>query len=332
MLKPRSCNSFGMKTFILTLALLVPSLISAQDKAGCKDHPVITRYPGSVIGYCEEQNHMEYAIAQGKISGYRQIDTWTEVRGKRTRIYYTLKGDMSIRDVYLNYQSALKRAGATMLADGIEDKSTSPNVGSRTYLGIHYGRNEFPPSAGIVLLNGSATSGGSFMLAGTLNDQGTTVHVVVGGTQYTTETKLVLVDIIEEVGIDTDQIQVNAEWMKQQIDRFGKVALSDILFDTDKATVQPGSMAIIGEIGKLLNAHPPLKVYIVGHTDMTGAFEHNMDLSRQRANEVVRILATDHGIDKGRLGGHGVGPLVPVSTNTTAEGRQLNRRVEVVAR
>lgn len=239
---------------------------------------------------------------------------------------------MSLRDVYLNYQGALKRAGANMLADGIEDKSTSPNVGSRTYLGVHYGRNEFPPSVGIDLLKGSATSAGSFMLAGTLNEQGMTIHVVIGGSQYTNETKVVLVDIIEEVGIATDQIQVNAEWMKQQIDRYGKVALNDILFDTDKATVQAASLPVIAEIGKLLKAHIALNVYIVGHTDMQGTLEHNMDLSRRRAEEVVRLLISTHGIDKVRLAGHGVGPLVPVATNTTSEGRQLNRRVEVVAR
>lgn len=325
-------NTIERSVLLLGLGLLSLPSLHAQDKSGCKDHPVITRYPGSVIGYCEEQNHVEYAIAHGKISGYRRIDQWTEVKGKRTRIYYTVKGDMSIRDVYLNYQNALKRAGANMLADGIEDKSTSPNTGSRTYLGVHYGRNEFPPSVGIDLLKGSATSGGSFLLAGTLNDQGTTVHVVIGGSQYTNETKVILVDIIEEVGIDTDKVQVNAEWMKQQIDRYGKVALSDILFDTDKATVQAGSMPVIAEIGKLLKAHPKLNVYIVGHTDMTGALEHNLDLSRRRAEEVVRLLITANGIDNNRLAGHGVGPLVPVSTNTTPDRRQLNRRVEVVAR
>lgn len=170
-----------MRLLLLFFLLAAPSLIFAQDKSGCKDHPVITRYPGSFITYCEEQNHVAYAIAHGPITGYRQIDEWTEVTGKRTRIYYTVEGDMSIRDIYLNYQGALQRAGAQMLADGIEMKSTSPNVGSRSFLGVHYARNEFPPSAGIVLLNGSATSGGTFMLAGTLDDQGTPVHVVIGG-------------------------------------------------------------------------------------------------------------------------------------------------------
>ena len=314
----------------LLLALVQPAV--AQDAAGCKDHPLITRYPEAKLAWCEEQNHVEYAIARGPVTGYRQIDDWTVVKGKRTRLYYSIKGTFSVRDLYLNYQSALKRAGATMLADGQVDKSTSPEVGSRTFLGVHYGRNEFPPSAGITLLNGSATSGGTFYLAATLNDKGTPVHIVVSGAQYTSETKLLMVDIIEEVGVATDKIQVNAEWMKQQIEMNGKVAINEILFDTDKATVQAASNPVIAEIAKLLKMMPDLKLYVVGHTDMTGTLEHNLDLSKRRAAEVVRLLTTEHGVAAARLDPHGVGPLAPVSSNKTEAGKQLNRRVELVAR
>ncbi|MBK7385002.1 MAG: OmpA family protein [Flavobacteriales bacterium] len=316
--------------FLLLFAFVQPT--AAQDASGCKDHPLITRYPGAVLTWCEEQNHVEYAIARGPITGYRAIDDWTMVKGKRTRLYYTIKGTFSVRDLYLNYQSALKRAGATMLADGQVDKSTSPEVGSRTFLGVHYGRNEFPPSVGITLLNGSATSGGTFYLAATLNDKGTPVHIVVSGAQYTSETKLLMVDIIEEVGVATDKIQVNAEWMKQQIEMNGKVAINEILFDTDKATVQAASNAVIAEIAKLLKMMPDLKLYVVGHTDMTGTLEHNLDLSQRRAAEVVRLLTTEHGVVAARLDPHGVGPLAPVSSNKTEAGKQLNRRVELVAR
>ena len=45
---------------------------------------------------------MEYAIARGPVTGYKRIDQWTEVRGKRTRLYYSIQGTTSIRDLYLN--------------------------------------------------------------------------------------------------------------------------------------------------------------------------------------------------------------------------------------
>lgn len=314
----------------VAVLLALPAL--AQDAAGCKDHPVITRYPGSTLAWCEEQNHVEYAIARGPISGYRQIAEWTEVSGKRTRLYYVIKGTTSLRDIYLNYQNALKGAQATILAQGTQEKSTSPEIGSRTFLGVHLSRNELPTSAGLKLLNGSATSGGTFYIAGSMSAAGVPVHVVVSGAQYSSEEKLVLVDIIEELAIATDKIKVNAEWMKQQLELYGKVAINDILFDTDKATVQAASMPVIAEIAKVLGMLPKLNVYIVGHTDMSGALQHNMDLSNARAAEVVRILTSDHGVATSRLEAHGVGPLAPVATNKTEDGKQLNRRVELVAR
>lgn len=322
-----------MRHMLIALILLVATASSnAQDAKGCKDHPVITRYPGAQLAWCEEQNHVEYAIARGPVTGYKQIDAWTEVTGKRTRLYYSIKGTTSLRDIYLNYQNALKSSKTVILAQGTQEKSTSPEVGSRTFLGIHIGRNELPSSAGIKLLNGSATSAGSFYIAGSMSAGGVPMHVVVSGAHYSNEEKLVLVDIIEEVGIDTDKVKVDAEWMKQQIEAYGKVAINDILFDTDKATVQAGSLPIIGEIARLLKLMPELKVFVVGHTDMTGTLEHNLDLSKRRAAEVVRLLTSEHGIVAARLDAHGVGPLVPVSTNKTEAGKQLNRRVELVAR
>ncbi|MEZ4806094.1 MAG: OmpA family protein [Flavobacteriales bacterium] len=322
-----------MHRFLLSLFLAnLLCVAKAQDAAGCEDHPVITRYPGADLVWCENQNHVEYHIALGPVTGYRNIDEWRTVTGERTRLYYSIKGTTSLRDIYLNYRQALNTAQATIVAEGTQEKSTSPEVGGRKFLLVHFSRNEFPPSVGIKLLNGSATAAGSFYVAGDLNAGGVPVHVVVSGAHYSNEEKLVMVDIIEEKSIATDKIVVSAAWMKQQLDRYGKVAINDILFDTDKATMQASSAPVINEIAKLLGMMPELNVFVVGHTDMTGPFQHNMDLSADRAAEVVRVLVTDHGIAKARLEAHGVGPLAPVATQRTDEGRQLNRRVELVAR
>lgn len=70
----------------------------------------------------------------------------------------------------------------------------------------------------------------------------------------------------------------------------------------------------------------------VGHTDTTGALDHNLELSAARARAVVEAFARGHGLAPSRLDAHGAGPLAPVAPNTSDEGRQLNRRVEIVAR
>ena len=75
-----------------------------------------------------------------------------------------------------------------------------------------------------------------------------------------------------------------------------------------------------------------MKLWVVGHTDSTGEYEMNMDLSRRRAAAVIAALTGGHGIAADRLQPAGVGPLAPVASNDTEEGRAKNRRVELVKR
>jgi outer membrane protein OmpA-like peptidoglycan-associated protein len=111
----------------------------------------------------------------------------------------------------------------------------------------------------------------------------------------------------------------------------GHAAVYGIYFDTDSAVIKPESEASLEAIAGLLNADAGLKLYVVGHTDMVGPLDHNMDLSARRAQSVVDALVGRHGIAPGRLVAKGVGPLCPVSTNATEDGRKLNRRVDLVA-
>jgi len=135
--------------------------------------------------------------------------------------------------------------------------------------------------------------------------------------------------LVEKTGMAQD-IQVNAAAMADNLDRSGRVALYGIYFDTDKADLKAESEPTLQEIARLLQQQGALKLYVVGHTDGTGQLQHNLDLSRRRAQAVVDALVTRHGIAAGRLSAHGVGPLAPVSTNQTEDGRALNRRVELV--
>ena len=87
---------------------------------------------------------------------------------------------------------------------------------------------------------------------------------------------------------------------------------------------------MIKAIAEMLKANSPLSVYVVGHTDMTGELEYNIQLSLKRAEAVVKALVDEYGIEASRLKAKGVGPLCPVSTNQTGAGRKLNRRIELV--
>ena len=110
----------------------------------------------------------------------------------------------------------------------------------------------------------------------------------------------------------------------------GHVAVYGIFFDTNKSEVKPDSKPALEEIGKLMKKDPGLKLKVVGHTDMTGSLDANMRLSQARGEAVVQALVSQHGIAAARLKGYGVGPLAPVASNETEEGKAKNRRVELV--
>ena len=89
-------------------------------------------------------------------------------------------------------------------------------------------------------------------------------------------------------------------------------------------------MVVLEEFANYLKSNPKMKIKIHGHTDNVGALETNMTLSLDRANAVVRDLVAKHGIPAARLKASGVGPLAPVSSNGSNEGKAKNRRVELV--
>lgn len=134
-----------------------------------------------------------------------------------------------------------------------------------------------------------------------------------------------------EKEIMNQQIVADASSLENSIKADGKAAVYGIYFDTDKSVLKPESEPSLSEIAKLLNVNPALKVYIVGHTDNIGSFEHNLKLSKDRADAVVKELVSKHSINANRLQPVGVGPAAPVASNETEEGKAKNRRVELVA-
>jgi len=126
------------------------------------------------------------------------------------------------------------------------------------------------------------------------------------------------------------EVVASAEVFQAGLKTSGHVEVPGIFFDTGKADLKPESDAAVGEVAKLLKAEPALKVYVVGHTDNVASLDLNTKLSQARADAVVQALVARHGIAAARLVGRGAGPLAPVASNDTEEGRAKNRRVELV--
>jgi len=316
------------KVNILILTLTVSfTLFMQADKTGCTDHPVITRYPGAIIAYCESKNFAEFNIAVGPETGYRQIDDWIKVAGKQNRIYYSIKGDKSVTEVYYNYMSALNTASFDLLANQLhQERNVSKEVGGNTWLGTFYRANPFPTNEGITLLHGSGTMGGTFFIAA---KKGST-YLAISGKRYTDNETVVFLDVLETQEMTDDLITVNADFIADKLFSEGKIALQGIHFDHNKSTIKKESLPLINEIAKFLNQHTSAVIFVVGHTDMTGSVAYNIDLSSKRAKAVTDHLINQHRIASNRLLPHGVGPLAPDDNNTTESGKAKNRRVELV--
>jgi outer membrane protein OmpA-like peptidoglycan-associated protein len=119
------------------------------------------------------------------------------------------------------------------------------------------------------------------------------------------------------------------ELAAQPSDRGLVVTLNDMLFDTGRATLQPGGMRAVYKLADFLNAYPERTVAIEGFADGAGTSYANQQLSERRA-QTVQLALIDMGIDARRIVVRGYGEAYPVASNSTPAGRQMNRRVEVV--
>lgn len=101
-----------------------------------------------------------------------------------------------------------------------------------------------------------------------------------------------------------------------------------ILFSTDSASILPGGQSNLRELSRIINQYPNTRITVKGHTDSTGPDDYNQRLSEKRARAVKDLLVAE-GVASDRIKAVGYGESLPVASNQTPEGRQLNRRVEI---
>lgn len=302
------------------LAIITASNVFAQeeDKEGSKDHPLISRYPGSVISYYDVKKFDEYILPLGKVEKGKLTKN-QKLEGKVTQITYSAPEGRSTLEIYRNYELALKRAGFETLFSG-----TSEELGEGW-------QDVFAAAISRATENLGAYLGGKvrYLAAKLTRPEGdvyVALCIALGWYSYA----MVQLDVIEVKPMETGLVSVSAEALAKDIIRTGHVAIYGIYFDAGKTEVKPESEPTLKEIAKLLQQNPKLNLFVVGHTDNVGTLISNMELSKRRAEAVAKVLAEKYGVDAKRLTAYGVGPLSPVASNKTEEGRAKNRRVELV--
>ena len=115
----------------------------------------------------------------------------------------------------------------------------------------------------------------------------------------------------------------------QQTERGLLVTLGDVLFEFGKADLLTAAGPRLDKLAEFLRQYPERRLLVEGYTDSVGSVPYNLELSRRRA-QAVQAALTLRGIDASRITTQGYGKDYPVANNATAEGRALNRRVEVI--
>ena len=310
-LAPRLAAAFAA----LAIAVLLPALAAAQprDVAGAKDYAGIGRFKGSVVtGY--DVKDFDAARLQGAPFRDGKPADARRLEGRVTRIAYRTGKGPSILEVARNFESQLAKAGfETLVACDTDACGGIPFAEAVDALPI--------PQMWIDGFNYRYYAGRKAQ-----DGRETYVGVLVSMNNDEIYTQLTVVDIgaIENKMVD-------AAAMAKGLGESGRIALYGIYFDTDKVVVKPESRPTLDEIAKLLASQPKLNVFIVGHTDSQGTHDHNISLSRRRAEAVAAYLVQNYKIAKPRLATAGVGFLAPIRSNASEDGRALNRRVELVA-
>jgi len=289
------------------------TFVAAQDKdaEGSKDHPLISRYAGSVISEYNQKEFDEYDLPLSKVADGKYGKT-QHLEGKVTAIYYVNPEGRSALEVFRNYELALNNGGFQELF------ACTKTCGD-------------PPPHGASPIDdafGNYAADTRYLAAKLARAEGD-VYVALWVYDSTFDIKTFLT-VVEVKRMESGLVTVNAEALANAITSTGHASVYGIYFDTGKAEVKPESDAALNEIAKLLQQDPQLKLYVVGHTDNVGALASNMDLSRRRAAAVTEVLTTKHGVGAARLSPQGDGPTAPVASNETEEGRAKNRRVELV--
>ncbi|MFO8087305.1 MAG: OmpA family protein [Bacteroidales bacterium] len=313
--------------YLMVFVFMLSALqVSAQqeDIEGSEDHPVITRYEGSYIkGY----EHYDY----DQLNFYKEEDGDLQEltpEGEVTRILYFLPVEgLSVLQVQRNYQQALKDAGFEMVYECTGGMDEIPRD---IYLDLSFDQFEGDHSKNVGMGKDE-----SYFLARLPQEDGdvyVSAHTWISDWADEDNQPVTTLQVLEEKPMETGKVKVeiDAETMANDIDDKGSVRIYGIHFDTDKSTIKEKSESTLAEIATLLEQKPDLKLHLVGHTDATGGLEHNMELSKQRAEAAVEYLTSEHGVDEDRLAPYGVGPLAPVAGNEDEEGRARNRRVELV--
>lgn len=323
----------------MLVALTLAATAQEKDKPGARDHEVVGRYAGSVLQNQGVQQHEQIDAPLGPVrrdSAGLQADQSLKAEGRLSHYLYWAPAGRSSLEVYRNYEQALKDKGFRIVYGcdqpqqcqqlGLQHYAAQWTEASSTFTGGYNplsrmdSNGSYPPR--YLVAQRDTPEGQLYVTLTAREPSSTEKERGVGGPYY-----LQVLDV-QKMRVDAVKV-LDAKAIGSELEQAGKVVFHGVQFDTNSAALRPESQPQLQQMVAALKAQPGARVFIVGHTDNVGGYEHNRALSQRRAQSVVDALSTQ-GIDKARLRAAGVANVAPMASNANEAGRARNRRVEMV--
>lgn len=319
---------------VIAISLLTTtfSLSAKEDIKDSKDHPLISRYPDFYIKRYFQAEFDEAELMVAKFDKKAKQAETIKLEGKITNISYSANRkhlEVSTLQLYKNYEKALKKLNAEFIfacrnescfqGDGFGNGLTVGlwandirNLYKGVYLSIH---EEFG-----ILTAAIPTSG----------TEKTHIMIVVSA-DHINGYRNIAISIVEPEILDIEKVGIGSpDELQQAIAAQGKIVLEGVYFDHNEASIKAESASTLEIIAAYLKANPDNRFYVVGHTDSSGKYQHNVTLSTNRAQAVLNSLVQTYSVNSAKLKAVGIGPVSPAASNADQAGQADNRRVELV--
>jgi outer membrane protein OmpA-like peptidoglycan-associated protein len=169
----------------------------------------------------------------------------------------------------------------------------------------------------------------SFSVAKKDNNDGSSEYIAFYVTEIDHQPRALIDLVVAPVNHKFDLL-VDSKQVSKNLMKDGRVVLSGLNFKLGSSQLPTDGDHVIKTMSQIILENPKKRFAIVGHTDSTGNYSHNIKLSKHRASAVRSELIIKYGVDSKQIIADGVGPLTPLTYNSDEVGRSANRRVELV--
>lgn len=335
---------------MLTFVTIFSSALQAADIENSSDHTLVPRVSGSEILSYKHRQLEQVELPTGPVERAtdpenKRRSIWTyptseKLEGEHWSIVYGMPEETSTLHIHRSYTKALTDAGFEILYSASGEELDGDN--GFTF----FSRNETLRHDALSTTHQRSAREADFRYLAAAINHPELGRVVVAVSTYNAlrrssgeamgsfgnKPTITSVEVVQskELEIKMEHRVLEPDALEQGLIVDGRIAVYNILFAFDSAEILPDSSESLKHIAQLMKDRAQLTLLVVGHTDSIGDYDYNLKLSFNRAEAVVKYLASKHGIEEGRLRAAGAGMMSPATSNRSESGRELNRRVELV--